>query len=357
MKKDTRCPKLLPCLHTFCLSCLKHLENNGTIKCPLCRQPHHIPGGQMEDFPTNHKALEQVLWETKKKIYTLPSSGEAPRIDIGIGFCELQGKPLFTVPYNAIEGTEQRLCETCLNPDCCVIPALDSEEQPGEQSSHRQSQSSLSSTDTSNEAMGRQDNQNGESRNDAASNRQHEVVLLPTSLITLRQTNEGTTNTNISWRTYYASLSKILKRLIFILTFPVIASVGIIISLPTMVVGVLFDLYYMIHLCIKKRDFEYLYFGGCKSTVNFVKMPFKQYAYLITKLFCCGDEEIESRILSMFCRGVAMVVAVVAMSLNHVVMIYVILISLVIYLVIYLLYVGMKKICKKIGKCCGIGSG
>ena len=297
-EKGTRCPKLLPCIHTFCLSCLKGLETNGTIKCPLCRQPHHIPAGQAENFPTNHNALKQVLWETKKKIYTLPSSGEAPRIDSGIVFCELHANSLFPMTDNA-EGTEQSVCETCLNLDSCVISGLDSEH----------------STGAENGIMGRQDNWNGESGNDATSNRERGVVLLPASL-TLPQ---PTWNTHIGGTTYCATFSKILRIVIFILTIPIVASVWIIIALTTMVVGVLFYGYFAIHYCIKAQDFPCTRQPVLKDTVAFVQIPINQYVYLIRRLFCWGDEDRESLILSKFCRGMAMVVIAFVISVSTIV--------------------------------------
>ena len=38
-------PRVLPCLHTFCLHCLEPLVKDGTISCPQCRVKHKIPKG------------------------------------------------------------------------------------------------------------------------------------------------------------------------------------------------------------------------------------------------------------------------------------------------------------------------
>ncbi|XP_064609160.1 E3 ubiquitin-protein ligase TRIM56-like [Liolophura sinensis] len=50
-------PKLLPCLHTFCLKCLKeHVERsvrNGSFPCPNCRQPTDVPTNTDTGFKTN----------------------------------------------------------------------------------------------------------------------------------------------------------------------------------------------------------------------------------------------------------------------------------------------------------------
>ena len=186
-------------------------------------------------------------------------------------------------------------------------------------------------------------------------------------------THEGIRNTNISETTYCTTFSKILKGLIFILAIPVIVSGGIIIALVTMVIGVLLNVYYLTPYRFTNLDLQYLW-GNVKDTVTFVKKPFIMYAYLIRKLFCCGDEERESWVLSMFCRGVGMVVAVVVIFLTYFVLLFewyflscvaIFFLHLIIIIgfidliglaTFYLLYLGTKKICKKIGKCYGTRS-
>ena len=50
--------------------------------------------------------------------------------------CSLHGKPLIRITYNLIDGTVQRLCETCLNPDSPILSQQESrsEEHTGQDS-------------------------------------------------------------------------------------------------------------------------------------------------------------------------------------------------------------------------------
>ena len=51
-----RIPKVLPCMHTFCLTpCLTNLVDQGvrSIRCPECRREHQIPPGGIQAFPSN----------------------------------------------------------------------------------------------------------------------------------------------------------------------------------------------------------------------------------------------------------------------------------------------------------------
>ena len=53
-------PKILPCLHSFCLRCLNELQRTsgslGLISCPECRGEFRIPGsGKPHELPTNFR--------------------------------------------------------------------------------------------------------------------------------------------------------------------------------------------------------------------------------------------------------------------------------------------------------------
>lgn len=55
-------PHSLPCLHTYCLSCLDLLVQKsgqrGTFLCPTCRQEVNVPEGGIKDLP------KAFIWNT-----------------------------------------------------------------------------------------------------------------------------------------------------------------------------------------------------------------------------------------------------------------------------------------------------
>jgi hypothetical protein len=65
-------PKLLPCQHTFCSSCITNLVENGQIKCPECRSTHKVTDQRTATFPTNitiQRLLDFNLTNIKQKCF------------------------------------------------------------------------------------------------------------------------------------------------------------------------------------------------------------------------------------------------------------------------------------------------
>ncbi|EFX60867.1 hypothetical protein DAPPUDRAFT_122787 [Daphnia pulex] len=56
--EDGRKPKVLPCSHTVCLTCLQGIFRNNAIACPYCRQSSKV-GGHLDvrKLPNNSHAL------------------------------------------------------------------------------------------------------------------------------------------------------------------------------------------------------------------------------------------------------------------------------------------------------------
>src|SRR6218665_494124 len=59
-------PRMLPCIHTFCLDCLKRINETAQkgagdkFPCPLCRKEFLIPADGINGVPTNF-FLENLL--------------------------------------------------------------------------------------------------------------------------------------------------------------------------------------------------------------------------------------------------------------------------------------------------------
>ncbi|XP_022086391.1 E3 ubiquitin-protein ligase TRIM71-like isoform X1 [Acanthaster planci] len=72
-------PKLLDCLHTFCLTCLHNLKlREGPqilkLRCPLCRKETTLPSNRLEDLPTNF-TLSALVEEFEKQRQILKGQG------------------------------------------------------------------------------------------------------------------------------------------------------------------------------------------------------------------------------------------------------------------------------------------
>lgn len=52
--EDNHIPKLLPCLHTFCLKCISTIHKKKTITCPLCNKTHDIKTNDFSCLPKDN---------------------------------------------------------------------------------------------------------------------------------------------------------------------------------------------------------------------------------------------------------------------------------------------------------------
>ena len=55
---DVKDPKALPCLHSFCLSCLENTvesPESEIIICPTCREEHKLPDDGVKEFRDDHR--------------------------------------------------------------------------------------------------------------------------------------------------------------------------------------------------------------------------------------------------------------------------------------------------------------
>ena len=48
-------PKVLPCIHTFCLNCItswgKDMQPGDKVSCPMCRKEFTVPAGGFNNLP------------------------------------------------------------------------------------------------------------------------------------------------------------------------------------------------------------------------------------------------------------------------------------------------------------------
>lgn len=99
-------PRILPCLHTFCLECLKRLvvdeEDKSTITCAQCRENHSVPEGGVITFRKNITILLDLMEarSTDDKTEKLVC-GSCTSNDPAVAFCEMCG--------------DLYLCDTCVS--------------------------------------------------------------------------------------------------------------------------------------------------------------------------------------------------------------------------------------------------
>ena len=86
-------PKVLPCCHTFCKSCLERIVEKAKVKeklvCPQCRAEHKVPSNGPEGFLTDFGLLHDVkkLKSPKSEMKESHICGECDSGDTAIAFC------------------------------------------------------------------------------------------------------------------------------------------------------------------------------------------------------------------------------------------------------------------------------
>lgn len=105
-------PKMLPCLHSFCLKCLtKHGENmkpGDMLACPICRQEFQVP-------KAGYSALQGNFFVNRiKDLYqaSLPRSGQSVSLCEVCGFGN-DGETRSADVENFCIECQQRLCSKC----------------------------------------------------------------------------------------------------------------------------------------------------------------------------------------------------------------------------------------------------
>ena len=81
-------PRVLPCLHTFCLKCIKGLrKEDSSLTCPQCRAKHQAPS-DADNYPVNTSILpdlEEAM--AKSGDQSKKTCGFCTTGDIAVGFC------------------------------------------------------------------------------------------------------------------------------------------------------------------------------------------------------------------------------------------------------------------------------
>ncbi|XP_048771018.2 uncharacterized protein LOC125677087 isoform X2 [Ostrea edulis] len=75
-------PIMLPCLHSFCVGCLRELADGNTattIACPQCRRDVQVPSGGVENFPKNFSLANNVKKVKQQEEQKLSSNADSAK--------------------------------------------------------------------------------------------------------------------------------------------------------------------------------------------------------------------------------------------------------------------------------------
>ena len=94
-------PRILPCSHTLCHTCIGHVIQRNRIQCPECREKHEVKKDE-KSFPQNKYLLTQI----KRK-----SPQEQPKVH-EFQKCKEHGKELNLFCLDPV--CNKPICRTCL---------------------------------------------------------------------------------------------------------------------------------------------------------------------------------------------------------------------------------------------------
>ena len=101
-KSDDHIPRLLPCTHTLCTSCIKQLIRDNKLECPECRTKHEAENEE-KSFPQNKYILSQLkrgATDNRNEEYNFQQ-------------CEEHGKELNL--FCKQDGCNNSICRSCLS--------------------------------------------------------------------------------------------------------------------------------------------------------------------------------------------------------------------------------------------------
>ena len=112
-------PRLLPCTHTLCHTCIRQLIQGDKIECPECREKHEAKKEE-KSFPQNKYLLTQIK---RKSSQEQPTAHEFQK-------CEEHGKELSL--FCLVPECNKPICRTCLKKDHRGHDVIEIEDQEKE---------------------------------------------------------------------------------------------------------------------------------------------------------------------------------------------------------------------------------
>ena len=104
-KDGKRVPRILPCSHTLCESCIKQMIPNSSLECPYCRKTHEADN-KGKSFPQNRYLLIQIKRGGTRGLRDENGGSDCER-------CEEHGKELNL--FCREPGCQKHICVSCFD--------------------------------------------------------------------------------------------------------------------------------------------------------------------------------------------------------------------------------------------------